>query len=62
MKSKSSDLPNYLRQLAEIARQSQVTTGVHVVEIRHDDTCAIWKGGACDCNPEIEAPTLPAKN
>jgi hypothetical protein len=31
---------------------------VHVVEIRHDDDCAHWRGEPCDCEPEIISARL----
>lgn len=23
------------------------------VEVYHDDSCALWTGGACNCDPEL---------
>lgn len=43
---------NYLNKLLEmglVAPKGQVT---HVT-VKHDDHCAIWQGGQCDCDPEV---------
>ncbi len=30
------------------------------VEVLHDDWCAFWQGGVCDCEPEIRLHELQA--
>ncbi len=32
---------------------------VGMVEVRHDDWCGIWKGGACNCEPELAVRYQP---
>jgi hypothetical protein len=27
--------------------------GVHIASVEHDSTCAIYRGGDCDCVPDI---------
>lgn len=47
--------PRYLALvLAHLeAQRPKPGTFVHV-EVRHDDDCALWDGGDCNCEPEIE--------
>lgn len=26
---------------------------VKIIDVYHDDCCALWSGGLCDCDPEI---------
>lgn len=45
-----------IERLADMLRTGQIEAQpgkISHVTIRHDDTCAIWKGGECDCDPEI---------
>jgi hypothetical protein len=42
---------NYVR--AVLAKARNIRHGVHIVDIYHDNWCAIWKGGTCNCKPEI---------
>ncbi len=53
--------PNYLRRLTQALQGAQIPPGYHNVKIRHDSWCAIFRGGACNCDPEIELP-FPGKN
>ena len=49
--------PNYLKTL--FAVKSEVSPGeVVALEVRYDDDCRHWRGGACDCEPEIEMRRL----
>ena len=43
----------YHEKLAALAA-SMNEGGVHLINVMHDDWCAIWKGGPCDCNPDVE--------
>ena len=43
--------PNYLDQV--IALREQLGEGVHHVVVDHDGWCAHWRGGVCDCRPEV---------
>ena len=43
--------PNYLPRLLELARQAG--PGIHRTVTSHDDWCALWRGGICDCNPTV---------
>jgi hypothetical protein len=54
-------IPRYMRPLLRDLRERQVPAGLHNIIVRHDSWCAHWKGGACDCNPEVELP-FPGRN
>ena len=42
---------NYMRKLLALA---QTRPGIFPVNIAHDDWCAIYSGGYCNCDPDIE--------
>lgn len=44
---------SYLEKLLQLFAEGKFRPGVHEIEIQHNDTCSIWSGGACDCDPEI---------
>jgi hypothetical protein len=49
-------LPRYLPAVLAIGRTLKPGT-VQVIEVRHDDWCALLvQGGRCDCNPEVRLP------
>lgn len=52
--------PRYLDLLIRHALDSEELnkSGVHHVEVHHDDSCAHWSGGRCDCNPTIVSGKL----
>lgn len=47
--------PKYIDPLLEHLARSPAESGVHHVEVRHDDDCPIFDGEACDCEPEVES-------
>jgi hypothetical protein len=47
---------NHIPKVAALA-QAHNLTGLHHVNIKHDDGCGIWKGGDCDCDPDVERRT-----
>jgi len=49
--------PNYVAPLlAHLYDRLPLPPGcIHHVEARHDDDCAFWTGGRCDCEPIIES-------
>ena len=53
--------PQYLRKIIATAQQRQLSPGLHIVQVRHDDWCALWQGGECNCDPEISM-AAPGKN
>ena len=48
--------PNYAAAVRRALGSAQIPPGFHNVQILHDGWCAIFRGGACDCNPEIRTP------
>jgi hypothetical protein len=44
---------NHIPKIAAL-KESRNLTGIHHVNIKHDDGCSSWKGGDCDCDPEVE--------
>jgi hypothetical protein len=49
------DLPRYMDALMKLAGKQPGQ--VIEVNIAHDDWCAHWKGGACNCNPSVTEKT-----
>lgn len=61
--SKKRRTPEYIRKVIDKTRQRQLPSGQLVlVSVLHDDDYAIWKGGPCDCKPDVRIPALPGKN
>jgi hypothetical protein len=54
---------NYYVRLIEALKKSPElrAAGIHNIDIRHDDWCAIYKGGYCNCEPEIALRCSPQK-
>jgi len=44
---------NYMAPLLKVAEGTHKGS-VAEVTIRHDDWCAIWRGGRCDCKPIVK--------
>ena len=46
--------PNFVRKLRGLVRRCVRKVGeLSYVDIAHDDWCAIYGGGVCDCDPDI---------
>lgn len=47
---------NYQKKIARLIAEGKLNTniGVHMLNIQHDDWCAIFDGGLCNCDPDIE--------
>lgn len=47
--------PKYLDLLTRHVLDSEHVKkpGIHHVEVRHADGCAVWRGEACDCSPVV---------
>ncbi len=60
---------NYLKKIQQLiaAGQLPVRVGLGHLHIFHDNSCGIFTGGYCNCDPEIvyslsaKTPTLPAR-
>ncbi len=47
--------PKYLEEIARMLAAERAEPGsVTHVAVRHDDWCAIFRGGGCDCHPSVE--------
>jgi hypothetical protein len=54
---------NYYKKLMELLEQGKLPPGrVTDVDICHDDWCRIYRGGYCDCDPEIKLRPPPEQN
>jgi len=52
---KNGKEPAYVRELVELYRQGKLPAGrLADVDVYHDDDCAIWTGGTCNCEPEVK--------
>jgi hypothetical protein len=48
---------NYFRKLLQLVEQGQVPRDrITEVDICHDGWCRIYRGGYCNCDPEIRLP------
>ena len=59
-----SDKPvhNYQIKLERMHAEGKLprTVGVRDINIFHDDWCGIYKGGRCNCDPDIQLPPAAA--
>ena len=53
---------NYAPAPLAVAKRAAGLGGVWVVDIAHDDDCAYWRGGVCDCEPEVRLRGDPRDN
>lgn len=66
MPSPDSSTPNYLRKLMEcLATKGAFSPGSEThIAVYHDDWCAIHRGKACNCNPDValmDKPDIPVR-
>lgn len=57
--------PNYLVKLERLLAAGQISLkpgGVHIVDVVHDDRCAIHYGQPCDCDPDVKVRPYEAQN
>jgi hypothetical protein len=46
---------NYWPKLMKLYEEGKITpASATMIDICHDDWCRIYKGGYCDCEPEIK--------
>ena len=43
---------NYLERILRYLEQTTLKSGGHI-KVSHDDWCAVFKGGGCNCNPDV---------
>lgn len=61
-RSRRQRLPNHLREIQWLAQLGilRFTPGtVQEVTIEHDNWCAVWHGGRCNCDPLVQLPRVP---
>ena len=50
--------PSYIPLIQEMLEASEpLPTGVYVIDVFHDETCPLWSGGVCNCNPDVDRPS-----
>lgn len=54
--AKKGKQARYKARLLELYRQGKLPTGpgLYHADVYHDDDCAHWRGGACDCEPDVK--------
>jgi len=52
VKRDKTTMPQYLTKVLEQAQD--LGPGLYRAMVFHDRTCAIWRGGICDCKPEVK--------
>jgi hypothetical protein len=47
--------PNYLKKMRYLMRVGALPkdTGLHMINVYHDDWCGHLRGGRCDCSPDV---------
>ncbi len=51
---------NYYKKLMKLHAQGKLpTVGLHEVDICHDDWCRVYRGGYCNCEPDIRVRQQP---
>ena len=58
--SEPASVPNYLGQILELYARGAFEPGsiVHI-NVAHDDGCAIFAVGVCDCQPDVRVLERP---
>ena len=55
MKRKKRKLPKYADRVIQSAEG--LPPGAYVSNVFHDDWCAFFKGGECNCDPDVVVET-----
>jgi hypothetical protein len=54
---------NFYKKLMKLVAEGKVSPGrINEVDICHDDWCRIYRGGYCNCDPEIRLRPAPDQN
>ena len=54
---------NYYKKLMKLVAQGRVPRGrLSDVDIYHDSWCRIYRGGYCNCDPEVKLRPPPEQN
>ena len=50
---------NYLTKIKKLYAEGKIpSASLSNVDIYHDDWCAIYRGGLCDCDPDVVVKTF----
>jgi hypothetical protein len=49
-------VPNYIKKLRYLVKIGTIPLNVetHMIDVEHDNWCAIFKGKPCNCDPTIK--------
>jgi hypothetical protein len=54
---------NYYQKVIELFEQGKVPPGcIREVDVWHDEWCDIYRGGYCNCEPEVTVRPPPEQN
>jgi len=54
---------NYVRRIMALIKAGNITGTLGMLDVYHDDDCAVFSGGFCNCDCEIEyVPTRQTNN
>ena len=60
---RAARLPRYTKKMLDALQGRQLTPGLHVVRILHDDWCDLLAGrGPCNCDPDVRLPPMQGRN
>lgn len=45
---------NYMKKIIQLKADGKIELDVANVYVSHDTWCAVYKGGYCNCNPDIK--------
>jgi hypothetical protein len=59
----NSNEHNYMKKLRRLFQERKLPkVGLELVEVYHDDWCAIYSGRYCNCDPDIRLRDLVFRN
>ena len=47
---------NYMKKMEKMVKEGKLVVpkgGLHLLNVEHDDWCKCYKGGRCNCDPNI---------
>ena len=54
---------NYFEKLLRFIETHRLTPAqITEIDVWHDDWCRVYRGGYCNCNPEIKLRPKPERN
>ena len=55
--SRKENKMNYMKKVLDLANEKIIDSdkpNIYHIGVFHDDWCDIFKGGSCNCNPEVK--------